>query len=404
MSHAGGGDSRRPDAHTESLVPGRSCAIEIAAPSNNRISGEDVMDRITRKIGECADLAIRGVGKYLYFTFGEESGYSDGSYARRRLAPKAFDVPIWMSVAIKEWIKSGKSESEAIRFVDDGLDVQIERKSYKQTRYHNFHSSIPSEVHSLENNPLYELLCRKKGQLKAAAQGTYRMLFVADVGSTLLNRLGSSQEIDYTGRRVSGREIISHFMVRNCKHIDAVVVFSPRREWSSFASLGPFGQKSRRWEASFFGSAALANPPQAIDDLLGKLPDPHYEGYQARSLFRQGSFSPSAHGQYLGMTIESKKGGDMRVKFPARMLLDLLAGRMTEERFRLQLEGSPGSTNLFKRWLDMGLTISGAEMAPREIDEDDDHMILYFSDDPAARDLRLSRPEPSHESGHDSGA
>jgi hypothetical protein len=35
------------------------------------------------------------------------------------------------------------------------------------------------------------------------------------------------------------------------------------------------------------------------------------------------------------------------------------------------------------------MTISGAEMAPRNVDEDDDHLILYFSDDPAARPFTL---------------
>jgi hypothetical protein len=46
-----------------------------------------------------------------------------------------------------------------------------------------------------------------------------------------------------------------------------------------------------------------------------------------------------------------------------------------------------GKVNLFKHWLDMGMTISGAEMAPRDIDEDDD--ILYFSEDPAAQPFAL---------------
>jgi len=119
------------------------------------------------------------------------------------------------------------------------------------------------------------------------------------------------------------------------------------------------------------------------------LPDPHYEGYQARSLFRQGAFLPNGRGQYLGMTIKSTKGlDDLRVEFPARMLLDLLAGRMTEEQFRRQLNRS-GSTNIFEHWLNRGMTISRAEMAPRDIDEDDDHIVLYFSDDPAARAFKL---------------
>ena len=84
--------------------------------------------------------------------------------------------------------------------------------------------------------------------------------------------------------------------------------------------------------------------------------------------------------------------GDFQVKFPARMLLDLLAGRITEEQFRRRFDQGGESGNVFKRWLDSGLTISGTTMAPRDIDEDDDHVILHFTDDAAARPFRLNRP------------
>ena len=95
------------------------------------------------------------------------------------------------------------------------------------------------------------------------------------------------------------------------------------------------------------------------------------------------------------MTIRSNHGsGRFSVEFPARMLLDLLAGRMTEERFRRQLDPRDEGRNIFKTWLDKGFTISGAELAPRSVDEDDDHLILHFTDDPAARLFKL----PGHQS------
>jgi hypothetical protein len=31
-------------------------------------------------------------------------------------------------------------------------------------------------------------------------------------------------------------------------------------------------------------------------------------------------------------------------------------------------------------------------MEPRNVDEDDDHLVLHFSDDPAARALRINPP------------
>jgi len=383
------GDYKRPDAITDTLVPGRTVAIEIAATNDNAISGEEAMDAIAMQISAAADRAEKGVGKFLYFTFREESGYLAGRYIRRRLAPKGFVLTDTMGKMVQDWVASGSSTHERLHLRGAGVDVAVERKPYRQTRYHNIHSSMPPETHSLDDNPLFDLLRRKKRQLKAAAPGTLRMIFVADVGSTLLRRIGQVGERDWTNRRVSGSQILAHFMGTYSKDVDAVVGFSPFKESSSFGFNGLSDRKPRRWNVTFCGSPALPEPPDALQRIAEMLPEPHYEGYQARSLFRQGAFSPSGRGQYLGMTIKSTKGlDDLRVEFPARMLLDLLAGRMTEEQFRRQLD-RPGSKNIFEHWLSSGMTISRAEMAPRDIDEDDDHIVLYFSDDPAARAFKL---------------
>jgi len=384
------GDSKRPDAITDTLVPGRTVAIEIAATNDNAISGEEAMDTIALQISAAANRAEKGVGNFLYFTFREESGYLDRRYIRRRLAPKDFTLTDPMSRTVQDWVLSGRSARERLRLQGAGLDVEVERKAYRQTRYHNIHSSMPPETHSLDDNPLFDLLRRKKRQLKAATPGTLRMIFVADVGSTLLRRIGQVGERDWTNRRVSGSQVIAHFMTTYGKDVDAVVAFSPFKELSSFRFNGLSDRKPRRWNVTFCGSPALPQPPDGLQRVAEMLPEPHYEGYQARSLFRQGAFSPTGRGQYLGMTIKSTKGlDDLRVEFPARMLLDLLAGRMTEEQFRQQLD-RPGSKNIFEHWLSRGMTISRAEMAPRDIDEDDDHIVLYFSDDPAVRPFKLT--------------
>lgn len=383
------GDAKRPDAITDALVPGCTVAIEIAATNDNAISGEEAMDAIALQVSTIADRTEKGVGKFLYFTFSEESGYVAGRYVRRRLAPKNFKLTETMSNMVRDWVASGKSARERLHLRGGGLNVVVERKDRRQTRYHNIHSSMPPEAHSLDDNPLFDLLRRKKRQLRAAAAGTQRMIFVADVGSTLLRGIGRGGEHDWTNRRVSGSQIISHFMATHGKDVDAVVAFSPYKELPSFGFNDVSGRKPRRWTVTYYGSPALAEAPQALQRIAEILPQPHYEGYQARSLFRQGAFSPDGRGQYLGMTIRSTKGlDDLRVEFPARMLLDLLAGRMTEAQFRSQLD-RPGSKNIFEHWLGRGLTISRAEMAPRDIDEDDDHLVLYFSDDPAVRPLKL---------------
>jgi hypothetical protein len=382
------GDGRRPDAFTEALVPGQGCAIEIAAPSDNAISGEADMDRIARQIAESANEVRKGMGDYLYFTFLEESGFVNGRYVRRRLAPSDYALSSRASEIIQTWAASEELLAYPLELRDGRMAVNVKREAYKQTRYHNIHSSMPAETHSLDENPLFELLERKMRQLRGAQPGTLRIIFLADAGSTLLRSIGRYNSP--SGLTKSGTDIINYFLARRSASIDAVVAFSPHKE-TSFLGRDPLGRKPRRWNVSFFGTPALPKPPEALERIAEMLPAPHYEGYQARLLFRQGSFSPLGTGQYLGMTIRGNHGeGKFSVELPARMLLDLLAGRLSEERFRRQLGGRSGNENIFKLWLDKGFTMSGAEMLPRDLDEDDDHIVLHFTDDPAARPFRLS--------------
>lgn len=383
------GDDSRPDAYTESIVPGLPTVIEILAHSDNAISGEEAMDRVALEISTCANRVSKGVGDHLYFRFCEESGYAEGSYYRRRLAPADYRLSREAERAVSAWLADQRSTAERLRLIEPGLDVEIERTPYKQTRYHNVFSTMPPETHSIEKNPLAEALKRKLRQLKAAPSGAARIIFLADVGSTLLNRLGTGGEFDPTKRRVSGREIIGHFVLTNQKRVDGVVVFTPRRLRRAL------GSEPIEWTAHSFIVDALSGRFQdGIQRVCARLPRPRFEGYQARSLFQQGSYSPDRRGWYLGMTFSGGMRGDFEVKVPARALLDLLAGRITEQQFRHFL-GQRDGRNDFRHWLDRGMTIAGVSMAPRDLDEDDDHLVLSFRDDAAARDLRPTSDEPN---------
>lgn len=59
------GDSRRPDAITDACIEGRTTAIEIAATTDNAISGEEVMDAIAIQVSDVANRANSCAGDYL---------------------------------------------------------------------------------------------------------------------------------------------------------------------------------------------------------------------------------------------------------------------------------------------------------------------------------------------------
>ncbi|MFN3857469.1 MAG: hypothetical protein ACK4RV_06930 [Caulobacter sp.] len=379
------GDGSRPDVYTEFLIVGEPVAIEIAAPNDNVINGEEAMDRVAQQIGSFVSHLQKGEGNYLRYRFREMSGYEGGKYFRRRLAPDQYELSAAAETVIRDWVERGETNIKALRIVEPGLDVEVERTPYKQTRFHNTWSTMPPETHSLEDNPLYKLLSRKLRQLKAARPGTKRVIFLGDAGSTLINRLGTLGEIDPTRRRVSGFEIISHFVTANQRAVDAVITFSPVRS-GSWNTL----DKKLRWAAKAFNRPGFTFPMVALERIRQAMPRPRFEGYQARSLFRQGLFNPAARGWWEATTISFRRGGPMEVRVSARSLIDLLAGRVTPEQFRSLSGERPGEKNLFQHQLDSGKTVQGVRFESGGVDFEDDHIIVTFADDPSARKLRLN--------------
>jgi hypothetical protein len=382
------GDARRPDAYTEALVLGEPAVVEIAAPNDNAISGEAVMDAIALRFSEAASRLRKGVGEYLYFSFASESGYEDGVYYRRRLTPLDYELTASARGSLERWVRSGEIDNRPLRILEPGLDVTIQKKPYRQTRFHNTWSSMPPETHSVEDNPLYKLLVRKLAQVKGAPRGTHRFIFLGDAGSTLLRRIGEVGEIDPTRRFVSAKEILSHFVTANAAAIDAVVAIAPARR------RNPVGRDDLFWKITAFPRPNFTLDLAPLNALLGYLPRPLLEGYQARSLFRQGMFDPKGPGLYLPPRITTSMRGPVTIRLPARAVLDLLAGRIDAETFRRETGGLAMKTNLFKLWLDQGRTIQGAAFEPGGLDEDDDHLVLTLADDPSARELHVPDTVP----------
>jgi hypothetical protein len=222
------GDSRRPDAFTDFLVPGKSAVIDVVAINDNSISGETEMAHVARVFSERANQIRKGFGTFLYYTFGEESGHDGNKYFRRRLASKTYVLTPYAEEMLRGWIMSGVADSKKLVILEDGLHVSIEKQSFQQILFHNFHSSMPPESYSIDDNPLFEALKRKLAQLAAAPPGALRYIFLADVGSTLLNRLGTFSERNMSSRPVTGTKILRHFISEYRDKVDSVVIFSPR--------------------------------------------------------------------------------------------------------------------------------------------------------------------------------
>jgi hypothetical protein len=388
-------NTSRPDVIADELIFGRKAAIEIAAHEDNSLSGKDEMEAIALQISDCANKAKKYSGDFLFFYFGVDRKYVDNmdfrnrpvplqpmlvrkKYVRFRLAPKGFVLSKEMRAQIEDWVTSSENPAERLILQAHHFHVEVERKSNKQARYYNYHCSMPPETPSLEDNPLFNLLWRKRKQLTAAPPDMLRMIFVADSGSTLLNRIRSFQERDNLGSFVSGTEIIQHFIAKSNGTIDAVVVFCPYSERSVI------GQSSLFWRVTFFHNDKFSELPDSLNRIVSALPAPRYTGDLARQVFRHGEFAPTSGGQYLGWRVEmGKEGGEIAIS--SRVLLDFLAGRISKEQFMRNLPRPPDDQNLFEFWLNKGMTVGYITMEPRSIDDEDDRIVLHFAPDPSAK-------------------
>jgi len=137
------------------------------------------------------------------------------------------------------------------------------------------------------------------------------------------------------------------------------------------------------WQVSLFCPKARRVSEDEVKKIAEIVPPPRFEGYQARSLHKQGLFTPSARGWYLGSEITI--GGALTMKISARLLQEYLAGKISLEQFE---RFACGKDNQFRRWLEQGYTLSNANFVRAGIDEDDDYVIFEFLPDPAASSLK----------------
>jgi hypothetical protein len=375
----------RPDIYSENFLPDASLVADVKAISDVALSDEGIMMDARKIINKCCNSILRGAEAHLHYTFMEESGYlpadrsdrAHNRYFRRRKVVRPFEVNSAFGAALCNWLSAGPPK-EKLHWLGKDIDVVIEWRPYVHPLGSVF-STMPSLAYDLKKNYLYSELEEKRRKLAGAAVGVRRAIFLGDAGCSLLRNLSQ-----HSLNTVSGLQIIQSFLAEPENTVDFVVVFSPKRthENSHFGSNDP-----RIWRFDVFHHRA--EPPEAEFNrfriLAETLPAPYLDGYQARSWHQQGMSDPKTHWDYL--PLEWSEGPrHATVKLSARALQELIGGRINKEQFEHLATGKP---NFFALQLEQGRTISAVRFEPKGVDEDDDYVVFEFSDDPAARELRL---------------
>lgn len=375
-------EKRLPDLFSDDLFPGRETIIEITALSDAVLPADEGMRNASRKLSQEAGKLRRGAGRHLSYYFYEETARIERDSIRRVCVPRDLVVSDVIRTQLRHWIKGqDRNDGDKLSLVEGMLKVTLTWHDRAQSRY-NFTTSMPPEIRHISDNYVFKALGAKAKQLRNAHFKGIRCVILADVGSTALRRFDQS---DYTGWVYHGGQIVDHFLrSKTDPGIDVVAIVTPNRRSSGLTGYGD----TIEWKIGLCCRPGFQIDSTGFERLAGTLPRPLREGYQSRQLHEQSVFAPTAKGRYLSTNISWRKGDKSEIKLSARAFLDLLAGRITPEQAKKIFDSS--AANVIKAHLDRGETIADLRLEAGGPDSDDDHIVITFSDDPAARPLKAS--------------
>lgn len=375
-------EKRLPDLFSDNLFPAQEAIIEITALSDAVLPADEGMRNASRKLSQEAGKLQRGAGRHLSYFFYEETVRIKRDSIRRVCVPRHLVVSDTIRTQLRHWIKGQhRKDGDKLCLADGMLKVVLTWHDHAQSRY-NFTTSMPPEIRHISDNYIFRALEAKAKQLRNAHFKGIRCVILADVGSTALRRF---DQTDYTGCVYNGNDIVGYYLGSQADPgIDVVAIVTPNRKSSGLSGY----HDTIEWKIGLCCRSGVQIDPTGLERLAATLPQPRREGYQSRQLHEQSVFVPTAKGRYMGTSISWRKGDKSEIKFSARAFLDLLAGRITPDQAKRIFDSSAG--NVVKAHLDRGETIADLRLEPGGPDSDDDHIVITFADDPAARQLKTS--------------
>jgi hypothetical protein len=248
----------------------------------------------------------------------------------------------------------------------------------RQQRYLGWGHRMYSQARSIEQNPLWNRLKEKAGQLRNT-DGLISGAIICDGGCSLLS--SSVRDIG----SFSADDIIRQFLWKRSS-LDFVYTITTRRGYGSNASCSFHGHAWTRDPATkplieSVMRSALASLPTPIFDAQNAAIQAQLEGYDGGTRTN------------LEIGIGSKI---MSVRVSARALLEVLAGKYSPSEIDLLFGGSnepdiPGLSNPFKSALAEGQMISEIGLEPVEGKDDDRITIKFGGPDPAVSPFRIKK-------------
>lgn len=231
------------------------------------------------------------------------------------------------------------------------------------------------------DNPIYARLQAKEDQLRTAPEHALRVVILCDAGCQAMQKQAFSTN--------QSADQIAYAFLRQSNVIDIVLLVSVDAQT-------PMDMHNRRYaiQARIASAPAIqgtrrdpiagAAVREYLDRALKHLPVPVLDAHNAALRIDQ----PTPGRGTLGISM-----GSTRIRLSARVVLELLAGKISYEEFQRTYGWHPAServhSNPFAQALDRGQLFSAASVDPGG-DADDDWLVFNFgTPDPAAGPFRI---------------
>lgn len=370
---------RKPDFELSVVRPSGELLLivgDVATVSDAGLDEQNPIDvlfregpRIARRVG----LEPNHLG---YTVDGDRSGRPGDARVKLQLPPKGKLLEV-LNGPVKEWMKNVKAQgvkTSSYEYDNEGFKFTVKYNQSQQ--YHSGSFTSYDVAASLEKNPLYKALRSKRDQIDSAPTGSLRLIVVCDGDSAVLSRTALSSG----NGTYSAKQITSHFLNKT-SGIDAVLLCTVDDVGTRFSGHN----YQLRFDLEVADKAIAAEHMSSATKELGGLlrqaatlfPKPYQMPVNAAMRCRDSAVSRSHNGAYC---MQSD-----RIKISARGLLELLAGKITLEKYHADHPWGNGEMgNVFELAQREGRSISLAQIEPMEYPDDDWVAFEFGEPDPAA--------------------
>jgi len=310
----------------------------------------------------------------------EIGGNAEGAFNKKKMKlkipPKKYFYKIF-NVDFKKFLSNIANEpSRDFSFSLETEEIKIFIRYNPNQEYFMSHHPSYTTAYSLEKNPIYNSLKRKCKQLKESGFNGPLGILICDGGCHSMRDKG------YSGLWCSVDDIVSHFFKKNSSILFIITFTIERVKKASYGIMGIPDLKMKIYTNQSTVDKLDIKMVQCLKNLIQFFPKPVNDADNAinflKSVYRKTGKSFYGGFKMTGSTL----------KISSRSLLELLAGRINQDKFFkdygfIPNEVHPNNKNIFELRLKEGRLIEDIKIEKSQ-DEDDDWIVIKFGNpDPA---------------------